>query len=927
MYDGDLNDEDVLLKWLIEQKMTDTIEEVTEEILKMLVEDEEYIAVYFSGPCDDPEDKCAKILEQLEDVDSKMQDYGIMLVTTEERELAKQHDVRSFPALGLFRNGDFVSYEGDLENEFGILEWITDKKTLELPGKIEEVNHRMLEKLIEIESDILVFLHRDGNLADNDIVDQLENIDDDLEEKGIELVRCSEKGVEKELGFGFTPVLVFYHDQIPNVFHGDLEEENEVLTWLLETMEKSQIEEVSGPILDALIERLDSLAVIFYNNDEENDQSDGEDASGDEEEEASGEDADDDKFLAMMETLDDDMDKINMALVKVNDEAKALEFGLEELPALMYFKDEVPGLYDGSMLDSEEVLAWLTTRVTEDNIQLVSDQILEDLVEKVPYVACLFTGSCAEGDETCQDAMDDMLAEIEVINDDIEDSAGILLVKNQDKRMAKRELGVGKLPALVLFKNGMEHHEQYPGDLGDSAALFNWMSDVETLEIDGKIEHVNEDMLANIVESEDDVLVFFHDDDQDDGALDEIVEGLERLDDSLSSEEVEFVRCSDEDVIDAYGLNMLPSLVYFDAGVPIVYTSGDLKNNDAILGWITQQLQASAIHHVEERVLDSALERLDYVAVMYYDADESSDEAVVAAFEDINDECKMHDIRLVKASDPKLLADIGVEAFPALVYYENDVPFLYGEHPLDAGDVDAALEWLVEQRNTAAIEEVTDAMLREVIEEHEYVAVLFAGLCSPTDEEEDECAQAVDSLEDIDTNLDEYGIVFVRTAVGQMDVAKEHWISKFPALAFFRNGEYLKFKGELTNEGSVLKWLTSHKSLMLSNQIEEVNELLLSKLIQRKKCNMFVFFYDDEDLFSRKIIKQLEELDDELEAANIDLVKISDEDIEEEYDECESGLPCLVHFKRGTEPRVFYGDFGDFEEIHQWMDDEAKRIK
>ena len=47
--------------------------QVTEEILKMLIEDEEYLAVYFSGPCDDPEDDCAKILEDLESVDSTMQ--------------------------------------------------------------------------------------------------------------------------------------------------------------------------------------------------------------------------------------------------------------------------------------------------------------------------------------------------------------------------------------------------------------------------------------------------------------------------------------------------------------------------------------------------------------------------------------------------------------------------------------------------------------------------------------------------------------------------------------------------------------------------------------------------------------------------------------------------------------------------------------
>lgn len=36
----------------------------------------------------------------------------------------------------------------------------------------------------------------------------MEEIDDELEEKDIELVRCSERNIEKEYGFGFSPILV-----------------------------------------------------------------------------------------------------------------------------------------------------------------------------------------------------------------------------------------------------------------------------------------------------------------------------------------------------------------------------------------------------------------------------------------------------------------------------------------------------------------------------------------------------------------------------------------------------------------------------------------------------------------------------------------------------------------------------------------------
>ena len=56
-------------------------------------------------------------------------------------------------------------------------------------------------------------------------------------------------------------------------------------------------------------------------------------------------------------------------------------------------------------------------------------------------------------------------------------------------------------------------------------------------------------MLRNVIESEDDVLVFFHDE-SDEDEIEEILAGLERIDDDLDKEEVEFLRCSDDNIID-----------------------------------------------------------------------------------------------------------------------------------------------------------------------------------------------------------------------------------------------------------------------------------------------------------------------------------------------------------------------------------------
>ena len=228
------------------------------------------------------------------------------------------------------------------------------------------------------------------------------------------------------------------------------------------------------------------------------------------------------------------------------------------------------------------------------------------------------------------DLFQDVISDLETINDDIENDAGIIIVMNEERKMAKKEYSVSKFPAVGLFKNGgeAEHFALYDGDLRDVAGLLNWLSDTETMEIQGKInitiycfsfgklqismhdhemnhdyciflklgkiEQVNEDMLRNIIESEDDVVVFFHDE-SDEDEIEEILTGLETIDDGLDAEEVEFVRCSDDDIIDEFGLSMMPSLVYFEAGIPTVYESGDLKNHDAILGWITTELRRTTI--------------------------------------------------------------------------------------------------------------------------------------------------------------------------------------------------------------------------------------------------------------------------------------------------------------------------------------------
>ena len=66
------------------------------------------------------------------------------------------------------------------------------------------------------------------------------------------------------------------------------------------------------------------------------------------------------------------------------------------------------------------------------------------------------------------------------------------------------------------------------------------------------------------------------------------------------------------------------------------------------------------------------------------------------------------------------------------------------------------------------------------------------GECS----EGDDCADILESLENIDDDTDAHGMHFVTTE--ETTVARDHGVAVLPALALFRNGEVVVYPGERT---------------------------------------------------------------------------------------------------------------------------------
>lgn len=134
-------------------------------------------------------------------------------------------------------------------------------------------------------------------------------------------------------------------------------------------------------------------------------------------------------MLNELENIDDELEKEEIVIARLDNAEEAREYGLDHLPALVYFENEIPAIYEGDLMNEEEVLEWLKLQKYSATIEEVTDEILQDLIDDHEYVCVYFSGACEEG-EKCDKILDDL----ENIDDEL-DEAGIIFVTTEDMGM------------------------------------------------------------------------------------------------------------------------------------------------------------------------------------------------------------------------------------------------------------------------------------------------------------------------------------------------------------------------------------------------------------------------------------------------------------------------------------------------------------
>lgn len=75
----------------------------------------------------------------------------------------------------------------------------------------------------------------------------------------------------------------------------------------------------------------------------------------------------------------------------MDNENEAKEFGIDHLPTLVYFEEHIPAIYEGDLMNEDEVLKWLIEQKNSATIEEVTDEILTDLIEEHEYVVVYFS--------------------------------------------------------------------------------------------------------------------------------------------------------------------------------------------------------------------------------------------------------------------------------------------------------------------------------------------------------------------------------------------------------------------------------------------------------------------------------------------------------------------------------------------------------
>merc|ERR1719273_2353570 len=109
-----------------------------------------------------------------------------------------------------------------------ILEWLTSQDVFETKDEIEEVNRKLLEKLLDENEFVAVYFYEDNCVECDEAIEGLEKIDDETDALDITMVKVNDARYAKKYGVNKMPALVYFRRKFPSIYRDNLFDEDTI---------------------------------------------------------------------------------------------------------------------------------------------------------------------------------------------------------------------------------------------------------------------------------------------------------------------------------------------------------------------------------------------------------------------------------------------------------------------------------------------------------------------------------------------------------------------------------------------------------------------------------------------------------------------------------------------------------------------------
>lgn len=137
------------------------------------------------------------------------------------------------------------------------------------------------------------------------------------------------------------------------------------------------------------------------------------------------------------------------------------------------------------------------------------------------------------------------------------------------------------LPKLVYFESEIPTFWPDAEPLDSNQTILGWVEHCQDSDL---IEEITEEMLEKLIANTDQIAVFFYGK-KDKGSFEQVLDGLENIDDELDTYELPFVKISSQSIASDFGFEELPAIVFFQKGVPAL-CDVDILEESQVLKWI-----------------------------------------------------------------------------------------------------------------------------------------------------------------------------------------------------------------------------------------------------------------------------------------------------------------------------------------------------